>query len=178
MIVKIFVWGRPGSGKSSVFHYISEYVKQQHKTWVVSHFGDYEILCKMFQANTEPQKFSRTDYNGFDVLDLSVYDTALKELERRVQDCITFASSDEFLIIEFARRDYSTALKLLNSNFLQDAYIIFVETDVETCIQRIHKRAIHPTKPDDHFVSDHILRIRYDKDNKPYIVSQLKKDFG
>jgi len=178
MILKIFVWGRPGSGKSSVFHYISEHVKQQHKTWGVSHIGDYEILYGMYQANREPQKFSHAEYNGFDVLDLSVYDTALEELERRVQEHITLASSDEFLVIEFARHDYSKALKLLTPSLLQDAYVLFVETGLEICIQRIYKRAIHPTKPDDHFVSDHVLRGRYHKDNQPYIVSHLKNDFS
>ena len=69
------------------------------------------------------------------------------------------------------------SFKQFNSDLLRDSYFLFIETDVETCIQRIHERITLPIKADNHYVSDNILRGYYQKDNINYIISNFKKDY-
>lgn len=179
MPVKIFLLGRPGSGKSTAARLI---MKNAHcRGWSAIRIKDYDILYEKFQADTEHYQFRPTPHGGFDVIDLSVLDHALVELERKVQAYL-FATEKVLLLIEFARDDYSSALKLFSSDFLQDAYFPFIDADLETCIQRIHRRITYdyPGQPktDNHFVSDEILRNYYSGENKQYMTENLRKDFG
>jgi len=177
MSVKLFILGCPGSGKSTASYYIAGVVWR--KGWAVSRFKDYDILYEMFKADTEGKKFHPTpNHDGFDVIDFSVLDAALEELSRRFEERISSARKNDIIIIEFARNDYSKALKLFSRGLLQEAYFLFIEANVKNCIQRIRVRAAHPRTPDDFFVSKKILKDYYDRDYREYITSRLKADFS
>jgi len=47
MTVKVFILGRPGSGKSTAARRIAKLV--QHKGWSPVRISDYDILYNMFQ---------------------------------------------------------------------------------------------------------------------------------
>jgi nucleoside-triphosphatase THEP1 len=172
MAVKVFILGRPGSGKTTAARHIVKLV--QSTGYFAIHFNDYEILRKMFQADCEQKRFRSTKHNGFDVLDFSVLDIALNELEKKVQEYMTSA---ELITIEFARDDYCEALKHFSRDFLRDVHFLYIDSDLETCLCRIHERVAHPISEDDHpSLSDDAFRIYYKKDNRPYMVSDLAKD--
>src|SRR5206468_9524195 len=116
MGVKLFILGRPGSGKSTAARHLNYLMRCQ--AWSVKHFNDYDILLEMFQADTEHKKFRPTPHNGFDATDFTVFDDALKELEKRVQAEVARVN---LLTIEFARDDYRMALKQFSADFLQDS---------------------------------------------------------
>lgn len=175
MIVKVFILGRPGSGKSTSAHYIATLAES--KGWSSIHINDYEILREMFLADTEHKQFRSTACDGFDVLDFSVLDTALKKVERRVQEYM-LSRRNEIILIEFARDDYDSALKQFSRNFLQDSYFLFIDVDVDTCLWRIHERVAHRATVDDHpSLSDASFRSYYGKDNRDYIYYKLKKQY-
>ena len=176
MSVKLFILGRPGSGKSTASYLIAGLAWE--RGWSVVRIRDYEILWRMYQADTEHKQFYPARYNGFDVLDFSVLDTALEEVEKRAQRYTPFEDRYELIIIEFARDDYGEALKLFSRDFLQNAHFLFIETDVEICIERIYKRVTYHLTADDNFVSDYVLRNYYYKDNRQYILSGLRRDYG
>ena len=173
MAVKLFVLGRPGSGKSAAFRQIAEYVEQYYKGWSAQHFNDYEILQelflfeKLFQPNDKPRKFQPSKHGGFDVLDFSVLDKALVELEKKVRFGYS-QEKDELIIIEFARDDYGRALELFRRSFLKDAYFLFINSDINSCIQRVINRVASPTTVDDHFVSEDIIRSYYKRQRIPF----------
>jgi thymidylate kinase len=179
MTIKVFLLGRPGSGKSTAFHVIAKYVEQKREDWTLARIKDYTILYEMFLADVENEgkKFCSIEHGGFDVLDFSVLDDASLELEKNILQNMSSAKSRELLIIEFARSNYNEAFKQFKGDLLQDSYFLFVETDVETCIERIRQRITLPIKADNHFVSDNILRGYYQKDNIYYIISNFKKDY-
>ncbi len=130
----------------------------------------------MFYADCEQKKFRPTEHNGFDVLDFSVLDIALQDIEKGVQELIS--SLDLITTIEFARDDYSKAFKHFSRDFLSDAYFLYIDTDLETCLKRIHERVAHPSTADDHpSLSDDAFRIHYQKDNRPYIASRFVHDY-
>ena len=174
MGVKVFVLGRPGSGKSTAARHLNHLMRCQDRT--VKHFNDYDILLEMFQADTEHKKFRPTDHNGFDAIDFTVFDDALKDLELRVQNEV---ERTDLLTIEFARDDYRTALKQFSPDFLQSSYFLFLDTDIETCLQRVHDRVERAEMYDDHpSFSDDIFRWYYARDNRHYISYQLRVEFG
>ncbi len=183
MAVKVFILGCPGSGKSAAARRIARLV--QHKGWSPVRLCDYDILHDMFQRErnlprNELKYFCPTQCGGFDVIDFSILDTALKEVQRKTLKHIGGYTSytQKLILIEFARDDYEKALSLFNPEFLRDAYFLFLNADMDTCIERIHKRSAHPTTMDDHFVSNEILKCYYYRDNRPYVPFNLAVDYG
>ena len=162
MSVKLFILGRPGSGKSSAARRIVKLARRRDCSAI--RVNDYDILQEMFKADFEHNKFRSTEYNGFDVVDFSIMDTALKEAEKRARKQILSA---DIIVIEFARDNYGEALKHFSRAFLQDAYFLFLDTDTKTCIHRIHNRAANPSTSDDHFVSEKILSCYYHTQEMP-----------
>jgi len=175
MSVKLFILGRPGSGKATASYHVA--ATAWSRGWFVLRLKDYEILLHMFQADGGKEKFRAREYGGFDVRDLSVLDTALEELEEKIRLHLPLEKRHT-LLIEFSRANYSKALELFSPELLQDAYFLFIEADVETCIQRIRERVAHPLTADDFFVSEDILRGYYGEESRAYIASGLQRDFG
>jgi adenylate kinase family enzyme len=180
MLMKLFILGRPGSGKSAAGRYIA--MLAQQKGLPAVRINDYNILLKMFQAEVRQGKFEKflpTPYfeGGFDVIDFPVFDIALADVKRQADDYI---SSDNYslIIIEFARADYGQAMKQFGSAFLQNAYFLLIQTGIKTCIDRINERIAHPVTSDDHYVSDKIMKNYYQKDNLLYMPAELRTTYN
>jgi adenylate kinase family enzyme len=176
MAVKLFVLGLPGSGKSTVSRAIAEYVGK--KGLETTRINDYVILEQMFHDDIEGKQFRSAGQGGFDVLDLSAFDTALKRLEQATEQYILTTKPEGIILIEFARNDYQKAFQQFNQDFLQNAYFLYLAVDIGTCKKRIHERIVHPTTPDDHFVSEYIFSAYYNKDNGQDIPHMLEEDYG
>src|SRR5437588_11704497 len=87
MAVKLFVLGSPGSGKSTVCRYIVKYIREQYQDLSAKHINDYDILYQMFRDykdDSEQKRFIATAHDGFVVLDPTVYNDALKDVEREI----------------------------------------------------------------------------------------------
>jgi adenylate kinase family enzyme len=169
MSQKLFVLGLPGSGKSTVSRYIVDYIRRFHDDWSATRLCDYDILRSMFVEDTAQKHFYATEYNGFYVKDSSIYDVALKKLEKMVEDC-NFAEN-EFVIVEFARSDYLRALNNFSQSFLQGAYFLFLDVNVDLGMKRVKDRVKHPIYSDDHFVSKYTFEFYRQKDNFKYLSS-------
>jgi len=161
----MFILGLPGSGKSTVAHYIDDYMVKQYQNRSTKRINDYDILYKMFKVDIEG-KFGPTSHKGFDVLDLSVFDTALREMEKEARSLIPTMKSTALIIMEFARNDYLQSFKQFKRDFLQGAYFLFLNADINICKKRIGARVANPKTEDDHFVSGYIFEAYYDKTDK------------
>ncbi len=175
--VKVFILGLPGCGKSTAARHIQRLGKGYG--WSTIRFNDYDILHEMFQADLDRKQFWPTAHNGFDVHDLSVFDTALEKLETKVQqrECL-LPRNNELVINEFARDNYCESLKCFSKSFLHNAYFLFLDVDIETCKQRIRERVVHPVTPDDYFVSEFIFDSYYQYDNRQYMSCNFASDYG
>lgn len=171
--MKVFVLGRPGSGKSTAARHMNSLFKQGG--WRVKHINDYEILREMFLADKQHLQFRATEHNGFDAIDLTVMDSALREVEERAKRLLEV----DAVTIEFARNDYRKALKQFTPAFLKDAYFLFLDADIETCLRRVHERVACATSIDDHpSFSDTIFREYYARENREYMAHCLQREAG
>jgi len=167
----IFLLGRPGSGKSSAGRLIED--AALHKGFSVSRVNDYDILYKMYQADTDCQQFSSIErHPGFHVKDPIVLNIASQIIIKEIIETIT---SYDIIIVELAREDYSYTLQNLGPQLLPLAYFLYFETDIQKCYQRIHDRAKNPKYKDDHFVCSKTLKTYYRKQN---FSAELAKKYG
>ncbi len=171
---KVFILGRPGSGKSTAAKFLQCYFKQQGRS--TFHINDYTILQHMFREDVEHKLFRPTANNGFDALYPFVLDNALKKVEEQVEEHL---SDTDIVTIEFARDDYSHALRQFNPDFVENAYVLFMNADLELCLQRVHSRVKYSATNDDHpSFSDEIFRAYYQNDNLFYIQDILPQEFA
>jgi len=177
MAVKLFILGLPGSGKSTVSRYISSYAGD--RLWSTTHINDFAILYEMFLEDTQGKfKPADAEYGGFDILDLAVFDTALRKLEQKVKAHFFAAKREEIVLIEFSRNDYEKAFQQFSQEFLQDAYFLYLKVELEICKRRIRERVAEPNTPDDHFVSEYIFSSYYSGDNGNHLPQILERNYG
>ncbi|GCF08270.1 hypothetical protein [Dictyobacter arantiisoli] len=174
MAMTLFLLGRPGSGKSTAAHYL--HLLSQQQGWSTIHINDYPFLRSQFEADTQQIKFKPTGYGGFDVLDFSVLDTALHAIEYEAR--IYSAHPRKLVLLEFARDDYIQALQQFQCSFLRNAYFLFLNADLDTCVRRVHNRAYHPTTRNDHFISEAMLRSYYQQEYDPLLLYRLLSSYG
>jgi adenylate kinase family enzyme len=184
-VVKVFVLGRSGSGKTTVVNYIKLLARE--KGWNAIHIKDYPILYEMFQKDIKENggKFEPAAYGGFKVVDFAAFNNVLKVLEELIQRKekeLRKSEAHEIILIEFARRSYREVLRIFSDDFLRDAYFFYIEADVDTCVQRIQQRvaSFTPEKrlQDHHYVPEAILRSYFNQDDWDYMAHKFKKDFG
>lgn len=176
MSKKLFVLGIPGSGKSTVSRYIVDYVKRYYNDFFATRICDYDILFEMFEEDAAKEYFYPTEeYNGFYVKNPAKYDEALKKLEKQIENK-DFAEN-EIILIEFARSDYLHAFQNFTETFLQDAYFLFLDVDIELGMKRVKDRVKHPdpASRDDHYVSKYTFEFYHQKDNAKYLSSVSRK---
>ena len=174
MSVIVFAVGRPGSGKSTAIRHIIELAK--NKKYVAIHIRDYTILHAMSKQEEHYAKFRPNKYEGFDVVDFSVLDIALCKLEEQINVLID-AEEYDIILVEFARDDYKTAFKKFSPTLLKNSYILFVEAELNTCIERVRERAVLLHGPDHHFLSTNIMTTYYRQDHRSYMENLFEDDF-
>lgn len=166
----LFLLGRPGSGKSRTARCVREAsLKTPYHAagpcslqgLSVCHVTDYGFLRQLFldeqQKKAAYRRFRPTNFGGFDVLDMSVLPLALQQ----VNACLTRQLHKErtLLLVEFARRSYSyqEVWRYFRSDVLSRAFFLHLQADIQTCVQRVSKRARTRTFADDQFVSPNIM---------------------
>lgn len=178
MVETVYVLGYSGSGKTTAARCLEMLIRDTDKTWTASRFNDYYIMYDWFLNDFEQHWFRPTECKGFDILVPEIYDEAMKELVRKIHAYV--ASERELMIIDFARCDYSSSFALLGKELLQHAYFLFLDADLETCMQRIERRVLSPQSIDDHFVPQSVMEC-FDQHGKHYIrstISELINNYG
>lgn len=179
MPVKLFILGRPGSGKS----YAARYLKLRFRSFI--RINDYEYLVRQFAfdqhiSDRTQKRFNAASNGGFDVINPQVLDEALKYVAKKGWDYYRFLNYD-LILIEFARSNYGLALNAFKPDFLRDAYFLYIEADLETCIERVKNRAANPqpdSLADDTYFSEETLRHYYKIDDGYSLEDDLAKKYG
>ncbi len=177
MTTKLFILGRPGSGKSTAANQIQALALERGCSSI--HINDYAILNMLFEnekQSKKPRRFQPVG-NGFDVLDLKLLDVVLRIVERQARSCIR-SSKYDLVIVEFSRADYELDLRRFGVDFLQDAYFLFLNVDLDTCVERVKSRAQNPVSLNDCYLSEDMMRRHYHNDNRFYMSTGLAVDYA
>jgi adenylate kinase family enzyme len=171
--IVIFIMGRTGSGKSTTARFLAEVA--QDLGWSIKTFNDYPILREMYETDTG-YRFRRADYDGFEVLDLSVYGLAIQKLAQQLQSY--HPENDRTLItVEFTSNNYRDALRLFDETLLRGARFVFLNADLLTCLKRISERVFHRSTADDYHVIEKVLLGHYPNPYMPLHVGKAKAKF-
>lgn len=174
MPVKLFILGRPGSGKSHAARFFELDVKIRDGFFF--RVNDYEFLQRQFFFDNNHVRFEPVGDTGFGVVDITIFDEALEDVKKKAHECCESGEYD-IVIIEFARSNYREALQKFGKKFLQDAYFLYIYTELPTCFERIRLRADNPQTVDDTFMSEASLNRLYHEDNRYYMLVHLAADF-
>jgi adenylate kinase family enzyme len=173
-MVKVFVLGRSGTGKSTAARLMAQIVREYE--WHAQHIDDYSILYSMYR-NDQSGRFRRASdkFDGFDIRDPTVLDEALTILSHRVDFALTrVLDRTKLVIIEFARSTYKTSLEQFGFDFLKESYFLFLSSDMQDCIKRIEHRAKHPVYEGDRFISEKAMKDFYSSDDIPATRAMLR----
>ena len=138
--------------------------------------NDFPILKGMFLSDTEHKQFLPTPEGGFNAIDLSVMDVALQRVEKQAKQ--RSASGIQVVTIEFARTSYQEALQHFSKELIDSSHVLFLDANVDTCLERIHERVTHPQTEDDHpSFPDEKFSNYYGYDNRQYMLDIFREDF-
>ena len=186
---KLFVLGLPGSGKSTVARFIVESMGQ-YGFWS-ERVNDYNLLKRKFDeeihaSEKAPRRFYRLDQGGFYIIDRTICDEVLHELDLAVEShfaqlSLSRSELEGIMVIEFARSSYLHAFNQFQNGLPGDAYLLFLDASLPICRKRVQERAVYPKTEDDYFVSDYTFEFYCGKDNKKYLQTEcddLARRFG
>lgn len=173
-MVKLFVLGRPGTGKSTAARLTVQVVREYE--WLAEHLDDYGILYWMYLNDCKGQfRPASATLAGFEVVDVTVREEALAVLRRRIDFALTkVLDRKKLVIIEFARNSYKTVLQQFGEDFLKESYFLFLSSPLEDCMARIEHRAKHPIYEGDRFISRKTMETSYFDDDIPATRAMLK----
>jgi len=169
----VFILGRTGSGKSTTARFLGEAARCSG--WSVQSFNDYIFLRNMYLADAT-QRFRPTEHDGFEVLDLSVYETAIRLLALQVRRHY-YENKQTLITVEFTSNNYFKALQFFGSDLLRSAHILFLNADLITCLDRARKRIFHQATTDDYYVKDTVLLSHYPCPYMPLHVGENKVQY-
>jgi len=167
---KIFLLGRPGSGKTTVARAIQDAVKSAGAPRAVKWVSDATYLWRVFRASgVGNESVEPTEDGGYFIKDATLYQKALQNLARRAKRAETRAA---LIILEFSRGNYVEALDLLAQKGVQPDLIVYLDVDFEIAIHRNRRR---PTegRGDRHYVSEREMRTTFLSDD----LDQLKEKY-
>lgn len=129
----VFLLGRPGSGKSAVFRSITDKLKAEGIADEFLRIDDFPKLLELNAADTEHKRHKPMPDGGFLILDDSLWDDVLKEVNK---DALKLKDSGKMVFLEFARDSYEHALKFFSKDVLSNALLIYVDCPFDVCWQR------------------------------------------
>jgi hypothetical protein len=139
--------------------------------------GDVSKMARFKPADPEhPER-------GFGIKDLAVYDDALQIVQHNIETLEKTCTGKEVIFVEFARNDYQTAFRKFSPDFLKDSRFLFLESDTDTCINRMknkHGRVYNKdTIKSNHAIPDDVMRGYYGRSSWEYMTDPagFRKDF-
>lgn len=163
----LFLFGRPGCGKSIVFRTMEKILAERGGDEKFERIDDFPILKSLHDgdvASTRTDRFIPTPDGGFKVIDNGVWDEMLIGLNKKAMQ---LQGDKKILAIEFSRPDYLHALTLFDREILKNAVVIYIDASFDCCIIRNEERTKRAEEEgiDAHFVSRKEMEETYFTDD-------------
>ncbi|MFN4133818.1 MAG: hypothetical protein ACK4GQ_05575, partial [Candidatus Hadarchaeales archaeon] len=168
--MNIFLLGRPGCGKSAVFHILERELRKRGYGGEIKRIDDFPILKKIFESDVEFKRHRPCPEGGVKVTDDTVWDDLIKGLDRQAKE---FLGRDIILFIEFSRDSYRRAFKNFSPEVLKDSVVVYIDAPFDICWERNVRRARLESGLDAHLVSREEMEKTYLHDDHEELQREL-----
>ncbi len=158
----IFLLGRPGCGKSVVFHMLGERLRKEKLASDVMRIDDFPVLKDIVDEDKGFKRHLRKE-GGFEVTDFSMLDDVLKRINDQLKK---LEKSGRVIFVEFSRDNYVRAMKNFDREVLDRSLILYIYTPFDVCLERNVRRFREgPKGLDDHIVPSDLMHKYYRNDD-------------
>jgi adenylate kinase family enzyme len=165
--VIVFMMGRPGSGKTTIAKAMIEGLQKASVPYEIAYVSDLAFVRKTFEdPAAAAARAVRTEDGGWFITDPGLYDEALINLAEQVE---SHRDTADIVIVEFARRDYGTACRLLQQQGVDADVLVYLDVPFATAVRRNELRFRAGTG---HFVSEREMRETYQYDDVSVLRTQ------
>jgi thymidylate kinase len=168
---KLFLVGRPGSGKTSVAKAIQQMVERTGARGPVVWLSDVTYLWGLFgQSGRKDERFEAMSDGGFFVKDDRLFRDALEDLaERATRD----GGRAGLLLLEFSRAKYIEALDVLKGKGIEPDLVVYLNVEFKVALMRNRQRA-EMGRGVEHYVSEQEMKLTYATDD----LEELRRALG
>jgi adenylate kinase family enzyme len=158
----IFLLGRPGCGKSAIYHMLGERLRKEKLVSEVMRIDDFPVLKEIVDEDKEFKRHLRKE-GGFEVTDLSMLDDVLKRINGQLKK---LEKPGRVIFVEFSRDSYSHAMKNFDREVLDRSLILYIYAPFDVCLERNVRRFKEKQKGlDDHIVPSDMMYKYYRNDD-------------
>ena len=158
----IFLLGRPGCGKSVVFHMLGERLRKEKLASDVMRIDDFPVLKDIVDEDKRFKRHLRKE-GGFEVTDFSMLDDVLKRINDQLKKLEKYG---RVIFVEFSRDNYVRAMKNFDREVLDRSLILYTYTPFDVCLERnVCRFKEGPKGLDDHIVPSDMMHKYYRNDD-------------
>ena len=158
----IFLLGRPGCGKSVVYHMLDERLRREKLASEVARIDDFPVLKDIVDEDKEFKRHLRKE-GGFEVTDFSMLDDVLKRINDQLKK---LEKLGRVIFVEFSRDCYARAMKNFDRGVLDRSLILYIYAPFDVCLERNVRRFREgPKGLDDHIVPSDLMHKYYRNDD-------------
>ncbi|MEM3519948.1 MAG: hypothetical protein QXT22_06020, partial [Candidatus Hadarchaeales archaeon] len=126
----------------------------------VERIDDFPILLRLLDEDREFKRHYRKE-GGFVVTDFTILDDVLKEIDEKLKNN---PDPKKVIFVEFARNNYSSALKNFSREILDRSLILYIYCPYDLCVARNVRRFKEGKSIDDHIAPSDIMEKYYKED--------------
>jgi adenylate kinase family enzyme len=165
----IFLIGRPGSGKTTAYKLLRNLLQTKVLDIEIMNIDDFSIIQGILERDMRFMRHRRPADGGFEILDSTVYDDALKQINKRLSDMLNdLRNSDhkKLIFVQFARTYYIDAFRLFSPEVIAKSLLIYLNCSFEKCWERnLHRR--NENNEENHYVPRDVMEHDYFNDDRP-----------
>jgi thymidylate kinase len=174
----LFLIGRPGSGKTTAFRYVSQQVADKLRDVAVTGIDDFSTIQQILKEDTKFIRHRWSPDGGFEILDQTVYDEALRRINEALVSLVAEPEAEDrrrsLVVIQFARSSYKQAFRHFSPEIVRRSLLIYLDCNFETCCRRNLQRTAQNNE-ENHHVPREVMEDDYFQDD---IISLEKLGFA
>jgi adenylate kinase family enzyme len=176
----LFLLGRPGCGKSALYHELEKQILASGQAQTVERVDDFpKVWARMHgddaleQEGKERIYTQRSADGAYLITDESFFDDILKEVSA---DVLAIDKPDHLIFLEFARPNYVAAIQNFDERILRRCLAIYMDVSFDICWARnVARHEAEMTQDgDDHFVYRETMEEIYLNDDRDAFVRDMK----
>jgi len=159
----VFMFGRPGSGKSAVYRMLRQRLREEGLASDITRIDDFPVLKELLDRDVGFKRHYRKE-GGFVVTDFTILDDVLEEINRKLKE---LEQPGRMTFIEFARARYANALKNFDREVLDHSLILYIYCPFDICAERNVRRfrEARGKDIDEHIAPTDIMEHYYKNDD-------------